>query len=206
MVVRAVTRPRPFAASLRGLGALRDPALLLDPSGTILFVNEAWEGLARAAGGGSACLGAALVGTRWLDHVHGDAPRQRHAALLERAARPGAEAVVQLNEANDAGTARLVATRLEPVVAGPGLVAGVTVVHRIVRERPIAEVYPPVPLDGTRWRAADGAVVQCSCCRRTRRPESADEWDLVPELLVVPPPETRYDYCALCLELHVGGT
>lgn len=203
MAARSAPSTRPLAASIRALGASRDAALLVDPAGVILFANQAWERLARATGGGPACLASALVGTAWLDHVAGEEPRRRHGLLLERARAlraPGA--VVQLAECNDASTARLVATRLEPVFAAPGAIAGVAIVHRVARERPIAEVYPPVPLDGRDLGAGEAGPVQCSCCRRTRRPGDADEWEFVPELVLVPPVATRFAYCALCLALH----
>jgi hypothetical protein len=111
-------------------------------------------------------------------------------------------AIAWTSERNDVATARLVTTRLEPVIVPPGAIAGLTMIRRLVRERPIAEVYDPVPLDGRSYRSADGATAQCSCCRRTRRPAAPEEWDFVPELLALPPPDTRFVFCPLCLELH----
>jgi hypothetical protein len=91
-------------------------------------------------------------------------------------------------------------------VVGPrGLLTGVAVVHRVVRELPIEEVYPLVDGDEAAWRGEDGSVEQCSCCRRNRRPAEPEEWDLSPGLVAEPPARTRFVYCPLCLELHYAA-
>jgi hypothetical protein len=209
MAARALQRPVPFADEVRILAHEKDPALLLDKDGTILFVNEAWDRFARQNGGGERVASGALVGTRWFDHIAGEEPRRLHRVLLERAVRrlgpnPGG-GVVQLNEANGPETARLVATHLEPVL-GPGdTLTGVAVIHRTVRELPLTEVYPMVAGTEVRWRGEDGQVEQCSCCRRVRRPEEPEEWDLVPGLVAEPPSDVHFGYCALCLELHYAA-
>lgn len=209
MAARPLQRPTQFAYEVRLLAHERDPALLLDREGIILFVNEAWDRFARENGGGERVASASLVGTRWFDHISGEAPRRLHRLLFERALRRLGPAtgggVVQLNEANGPETARLVATHLEPLV-GPGdQLTGVAVVHRVVRELPLAEVYPVVAGDEARWRGEDGVVEQCSCCRRVRRPEEPEEWDLVPGLVAEPPVQVTFGYCALCMELHYAA-
>jgi hypothetical protein len=205
MAARAHSHPIPFADEIRRLAHLRDPALLLDREGTILFANEAWDRFARENGGGERVGSAVLVGTRWIDHISGEAPRRLHRLLLERALRrlgptPGG-GVVQFNESNGPALARLVATHLEPIET-PGGQVGVAVIHRTVREVPVAEVYPVVVGEEARWRCEDGTVEQCSCCRRVRRPDVPEEWDLVPGLVAEPPGAVRFAYCSLCLELH----
>jgi hypothetical protein len=112
--------------------------------------------------------------------------------------------VVQLNESNSPELARLVATELTPLSGVDGEVASLAIVHRLVRERPLAEVYPPVEGDPARWRGPLG-VVQCSCCRRVQRPEEPTEWDLSIGLLRQPSADTRFAYCPLCLALHYPG-
>ncbi|HSQ64377.1 MAG TPA: PAS domain-containing protein, partial [Polyangiaceae bacterium] len=202
-------RPRTFTAAIHELAALSDPACLLDHDGIILFVNDAWERLGEACGAGQRCGAGALVGTRWLDAIHGEGPRHLHAVLLHRALRragdgPGG-AVVHASEANDTRTARLVSARISPVAMSPGAPAGVSIVHRVVRELPIGEVYAVVERPEAAYRDAAGDLEQCGCCRRTRRPDAPDEWDLVPALLERAPRGARYGYCPLCLELHCAG-
>ena len=208
MVARALQPSLPFAEEIGLLGRCGDPALLLDRSGIILFVNQAWEQFARDNGGSDLQAARHLVGARWFDQIAGDEPRRLHRLLLERATSqlgPGSDgAVVQLNESNSPEVARLVATELTPVTAHDGAVIGLTIVHRLVRERPLAGVYPPVDAPAERWRGESG-IVQCSCCRRVERPEDPTAWDLSIGLLVLPPADTRFAYCPLCLALHYPG-
>jgi hypothetical protein len=203
---RAALRQTPLSAAMHHLAALREPACLLDAEGVILFVNEAWDRFAAENGGGERAGSSGVVGTRWLDGIHGEDPRRVHAVLLHRAMRrsgggPGG-AVLHTSESNDAERSRLVATRLEALGAPGGGLTAVAVIHRTVRDLPLAEVYPPVEGDGASHRSADGTWEQCGCCRRTRRPGPSGEWDLVKALVAVPPRATRFVYCPLCLELH----
>jgi hypothetical protein len=198
----------PFADEIGLLARRGEPALLLDRSGVILFVNEAWERFARANGGSELVTSRGLVGTCWFDQIAGEEPRRLHRLLLERAGRrlgPGRDgAVVQLNESNSPELARLVATELIPLPAPGGEVICLAIVHRLVRERPLGEVYAPVDAPAERWRGQAG-LVQCSCCRRVQRPEAPTEWDLSIPLLEEPPIDTRFAYCPLCLALHYPG-
>ena len=209
MVARAIQRPIAFADEVRLLAHEKDPALLLDRDGVILFVNDAWDRFARENGGGERVAASTLVGTRWFDHIAGDVPRRLHRLLFERAVRrlgPASHGgVVQLNEANGPDTARLVATHLEPVLGPNDSLTGIAVIHRVVRELPLSDVYPLAAGDDSRWTGPDGQIEQCSCCRRVRRPDEPEEWDLVPGLVAEPPGSVRFGYCALCLELHYAA-
>lgn len=194
---------------MHDLAALREPACLLDPGGVVLFVNDAWERRSAERGGGDRCGSSGVVGRRWLEAIAGEEPRRLHAVLLHRALRRQgggpSGAVIHASEDNDGEAARLVSTHLEPVVVAPGTLVGVSVVHRTVRELPLEEVYAPVAGGEAGYRDAAGELHQCSCCRRTRRPDAPDEWDYVPALVLVPPSRTTFGYCALCLELHCAG-
>jgi hypothetical protein len=192
--------------ALRHLASTQDPGCLVDPGGTILLVNEAWERLALERGAGDRCLADALVGTRWLDQISGDAPRRLLRGIFARAVarfRSGSAApAVVVVEANDAAVARLVATRLVPVVPAPGVLAGVAVEHRTVRELPVGAVHPVVRRPPAAYRNAGGEIEQCSCCRRTRRPDAWSSWDLVPDLVAFVRPETAFVLCPACLDRH----
>jgi hypothetical protein len=205
MAARPLQPTFPFADEVRLLAHAAEPALLLDRSGVILFVNEAWERFARQNGGNELVTSRGLVGSRWFDQIAGEEPRRLHRLLLERAARrlgPGRDgSVVQLNESNSPELARLVATELRPVFGADREVSSLSIIHRVVRERPLADVYPPVVGPPGRWRG-DRGIVQCSCCRRVQRPEEPAEWDLSSPLLAVPPGDTCFAYCTLCLALH----
>jgi hypothetical protein len=191
------------------LAALREPACLLDAEGVVLYVNDAWDRLAASSGGGPLAASSGVVGSRWLDAIQGEDPRHVHAVLLHRAMRrlgngPGG-VVLHTSESNDTDRARLVATRLEAIGSPAGGVTAVAVSHRTVRDLPISEVYPPVEGDGAVYRASDGTFEQCTCCRRTVRPDGSGEWDFVKALVALPPRATRFVYCPLCLELHCPG-
>ncbi len=197
--MRTSSHHRALATVIRGLAAEKNPGCLLDPCGTFLFVNEAWDRHGAATGNGAA--GSTAIGTSWLDHVQGDEVRRIHAALLERVQRvPHPRALVQVAEANTSTRAALLATRFEPVLQ-QGDLLGVRVELTVVRERPIEELYEVVHRAPDACRQPDGAVVLCACCRRVRDPADAARWDLVPELMELPI-TVRHELCELCAELH----
>lgn len=208
MAARAALRMTPFSQAMHWLTGLREPACLLDPQGLIIFVNDAWDRFAGANGGGTRLSSAGVVGTRWLDGIHGEEPRRVHGALLDQAMRrEGAGvggSVLHTTENNDSEKARLEVTRLEAVTSPSGALLAVKVTHRQVRELPVEEVYPPIDSDGSSHRGPDGTWEQCGCCRRTRSPIHG-EWEFVRALVAVPPRATRFVYCSLCLELHCPG-
>jgi len=145
-MARSAARPvTTLSTVIRSLSAESDAACLLDAQGTYLFVNGAWDRLVAAQGGAE--QGDQLVGRSWIDRYAGGDLKRIHAQLLERVVRgegtgPG-RAVVLVEEHNTPTRARLFATRLQPVETG-GELLGVAVVQRLVRERPIDEVYGAV--------------------------------------------------------------
>jgi len=204
--VRPAAHQNALSTAIRALAAERHPACLLDTQAAFLFVNEAWDRRAIEGGQDPSTLGGALIGTSWLDHIHGDEVRQLHASLLERALRargPRPRPIIQVGESNTPTTAALLSTRLEPVLQG-GEALAVSIVHSTVRERPIAEVYDLVDRPPEAYEDARGEIVQCSCCRRVRDPAEPDRWDLVPAMLAEPVRAT-HALCELCGELHCGA-
>ncbi|HET6436982.1 MAG TPA: hypothetical protein VFG59_02885 [Anaeromyxobacter sp.] len=192
------SRSRPFTAAIHELAGRADAAVLLDLEGTILFANEAWDRFARTGAG----FGEAVVGAKLLDGVPGDLLRSVLRQLLERAAhKGGGPPATMTSECNTPDVARLVITHVAPVLAGNEPI-GLTLVQRVVRELPVAEVYPVVDGNAEGYRAGDGVLEQCSCCRRTRRPADPAEWDFVPALVAAPPDDTVFGYCPFCHELH----
>jgi hypothetical protein len=187
--------------AIHELAARSAPACLLDLQGTVLFLNEAWERAVRDCTGG--LVGEASVGVHLAHSVLGDEGRRILRSLLDRAARqrPGGPPIAVTSECNCPAVARLVSTRVAPVCSGEELI-GLSLQHQLVRERPPAEVYLVVDGSGRSYRAADGVLEQCSCCRRTRRPGEPGEWDFVPGLVAAPPADTRFGYCPLCRGLH----
>lgn len=192
-----------FSEVIRRLSAARDPACLLDAGGNYLFVNEAWNRDAPAA----AEEREALVGTSWLDRFQSEEVRRLHAEFLFHALKPAPGArprpEVHILERNTSTSAVLVAMKMEPVLLDGGPVA-VAITHTAVRERPIDEVYPLVERGPEEYRAPDGLLTQCACCRRVKDPAEADRWDLVAALVEAPPAGATQGLCGLCRELHYG--
>jgi hypothetical protein len=196
-----------LASVIRGLAAERSPACLLDPRGSFLFVNEAWDQHALANGGAEACVGSSLIGTFWLNHIRGEQVRRLHAELLDQALRPRGSRprpLIQVGESNTPTTAALVSTRFAPVLTHAGEPIALGIVHSIVRERPVGEVYEMVERPADLYRDPAGQITQCSCCRRVRFWAEPEQWDFVPELLARPQ-AALFALCELCGELHYHG-
>jgi hypothetical protein len=178
----------------------------VDVEGTILFVNEAWERSASDCRVDAICANGGLVGTYWAEHISGEEPRLVHQALLEQALCRRGDApgggVHQTSECNTPTTALLISTLFSPVVSPLREVLGAAITHRIMRERPIAEVYPMILSPEELYRDPDGKLSQCSCCRRTRRIAEPEEWDFVAYLLECDPSGVEYLFCPLCRDLH----
>jgi hypothetical protein len=200
MVARPSTsRSRPFTAAIHELAARADSAVLLDLEGTILFANEAWERFAATAGETPT---GTLVGSKLLDAVRGEEPRDVLRRLLAKVAHgPSSRPISVTSECNGPDVARLMTTLISPILAGAELI-GLTLVQRVVRELPVAEVYQVVHGGAEDYRDASGGMEQCSCCRRTRRPSDPVEWDFVPALVAAPPADAQFVYCPLCRALH----
>lgn len=203
MAARAPSsRSKPFTAAIHELATRTDAAVLLDLEGTILFANDAWERHARITG----AFGQLAVGAHLLEGIQGEEPRKVFQELLDRVTRAPTRHLSITTECNGPDLARLVTTHLAPVVAG-GQAIGLTMVVKIVRELPAAEVYPVIEGETDDYRTPARTLEQCCCCRRTRRPADPAEWDFVPALVAAPPDETIFAYCPLCHELHhpLGG-
>ena len=170
-------------------------------------MNEAWDQHALANGGAPACLGSSLIGTSWLSHIKGAEVRRLHAEILARAFHPRGthpRPIIQVGEANTASTAALVSTRFTPVLSQGGEPVALSIVHTVVRERPIGEVYEVVVASPEAYRDGQGQITQCSCCRRVRAHTEPARWDFVPELLSRPQ-TVVLALCDLCGELHYSG-
>jgi hypothetical protein len=203
--VRPAAHQNALSTVIRALATERNPACLIDTQGAFLFVNEAWDRRAVEGGQGASGMGGALIGTSWLARIPGEDARRRHADLFERAlrARGPRPAILQVGEWNTPTTAALLSTRFEPVLVSGGDPIAVSIVHTIVRERPISDVYEIVERPAGSYRVEGGTLVQCSCCGRVQDPEEPGRWDLVPSLLCAPEPVTHV-ICELCAELHYG--
>jgi hypothetical protein len=187
-----------------------EPAYLLDRSGRIVFLNDAWDRLARANAAPASLSSAAILGTRWIDGIHGRVRRFYSALLgrafsLERAARPAA--LVHLGECNTPEPARTQATRFVPLyTAEESTPQWMLLFHCIVAETAM-QTRHPVGAEGMEpFRTDDRPFTQCGCCRRTRVADdtSPKRWELIPEWVARPPEDTAWDLCRTCFESWYG--
>lgn len=189
-----------LSTAIRTLAASGSPGCILDVAGAFLFVNEAWQKLPPEAGGPPPC-GTSLVGTPFAAVLPEGPLRGACAAAVDDAlASRGASPRMLAGEWNDASTARLVSTRIEPLVAGDGVI-GLVLQRAVVRERPVEEVYAIEDRGDEAYRGPTGDVVRCACCLRVRDVAEPERWDFVPRLTSVP--DATSALCELCAELHV---
>jgi hypothetical protein len=188
-----------LSTAIRTLSASGSPGCILDVAGAFLFVNEAWEKLPPEAAGPPAS-GAPLVGTPFAERFPEGPLRCACASAIGTALASRCGSQLLAGEWNDASTARLVSTRIEPLVAGDGVI-GLVLSRAVVRERPVEEVYAVEDRGDEAYRLATGDVVRCACCRRVRDLHDLERWDFVPRLAMEPRALTAL--CALCAELHV---
>jgi hypothetical protein len=190
-----------LSVAIRALSASRAAGCILDARGSFLFVNEAWQRLPPEAGG-PPVEGATLIGVPFADAAS-PALRQAYGeAIADALASRGRVPRVLAGEWNDGETARLVSTRIDPLVASDGVI-GLVLRRAVVRERPVDEVYGVEDRGDEAYRDATGAVAQCACCRRVRDATDPSRWDFVPRL-AAGRADAAADLCDFCAELHVG--
>ncbi|MCC6750603.1 MAG: hypothetical protein IT371_23275 [Deltaproteobacteria bacterium] len=78
---------------------------------------------------------------------------------------------------------------------------GLLVVNSLLVEAPHAGDGEPAGPRET-YRTADGLIVQCAHCRRTRLGRNDDVWHWVPAFVRTPPEETSHGLCYPCFAHH----
>jgi hypothetical protein len=188
---------------LPSLDAERSPAFVIDPAGVLILINAAWDRVAAGAGGPRA---AEAVGTRWLDHIHGDDLRAFYAELFQRICAGGpAEGVTA--PCNTPERFRTFRDRFEPVRAPRGSeLRGVLVLTTQIGDGPLEEHYRVAPPDPARYRLPNGFLLQCGGCRRVHvaGTSAPREWELVAEYVAHPAQEVTHGLCEVCRELYYG--
>jgi len=184
------------------------PAYVIDAGGIIVRVNWAWDREAQAAGGPRS---GEVLGTRWLDWIHGDELRAWHADLLARLLgspyAPGQGGVVQTCECNTSMRYRVFTMRFSPLtthrVREP---SGVLVITTLIAEGLIEAHYRVGVPDPARYRDAQGVLRQCSGCRRVHVPGvEPPSWEIAPALVATPVPDVSHGICELCWERYYSG-
>lgn len=189
----------------------QDPATLclVDTTGHIVFVNEAWDTFAAENKAPAAVLSHNIVGTRFVDGIHARRVRALFDAFLFEAfgGVGGRTRTVECRgECNSPTETRELLTRFAPIVdPRTRRVAGVLVINQILHRRPIGERYQLRPPDEERYRHASGFVILCCGCRRARVAHDPQTWEMVPGYIEDPSPSTSHGYCPTCLEIYCGA-
>jgi hypothetical protein len=157
----------------------------LDTSGTILWVNEAWHRFARDNGGEPA-LGRYRS---YLDGISGPL-RDAYRQMLETAVATG-KVFEHDYECSSASTIRSFRMRVLPFS-----LHGLLVEHTPIASRPAPSGELPVE---ALYLDRDNQIVQCSNCRRVRRPDEVTEcWVWIPEWVTHSHPRTSHGLCTAC--------
>jgi hypothetical protein len=187
---------------LPSLDGERWPAFVIDLAGVLVHANEAWDRVAAVAGGPRA---GEVVGSRWLDHIHGHELRSFYAELFTRicAGGPAEEVTAPCNTPE---RFRLFRDRFEPVrTPEESELRGVLVLTSQTAEGPLEQQYRVAPPDPSRYRQPNGFILQCGGCRRVHVTGTAPrEWEFVTEHVLRPRHQVTHGLCEVCRELYYG--
>ncbi len=165
------------------------------PELRIAYVNPAWR--AFGLSNGVAALEAIDVGVDVLA-VTPEVLRPYYAELFARA-RQTRTPLEHDYECSSPELHRVFRMRVHPCSSG-----ALVIVHSLLRQ----EAHPQAPASALAdaYRDDRRIVVQCSNCRRVRRPDAHDAataaWDWVPAFVEHIPPGTSHGICAVCAQYY----
>jgi hypothetical protein len=191
-------RPLPagFSTIFHQERLVRDPSTVvaIDPQGTILWTNPAWEAFA-ADNGGSEIATSYGVGQRYYAGISGEL-RGFFEQSFQRSYVEGT--VFELEyECSSAQTRRVMRLRALPI-RGSGLLLE----HSRVTEGPI--MLEGLPAIEARYLDQDGVIRQCSDCRRVLC-VTENVWDWVPVWVERPDPRISHGLCDVCVGFYWHG-
>lgn len=187
----------PFSAST--LELLPAPACAVLPDLSIAYVNPAWTAFGLSNGLTSPSTiapGASVLA------VTPASLRPFYARLFERA-RQTRDPVDHDYECSSPELHRVFRMRIHPCASGAFLI-----VHSLLRQ----EDHEPSATSSLEdaYRDARTIIVQCSNCRRVRRPGAVDEdtaeWDWVPAFVRRIPPQTSHGICGVCVQFYYSDS
>lgn len=176
------------AFDARALELFESSIAVLDPEGSILWRNPAWDRFAKDNGGEG----------EYASYFDGIAPplRDFYRSVFTNALETG-EVYEQDYECSSATTYRLFHLRALPVDAH-----GLVLEHSLVAESP----HDPQPEEviEARYLDATGKLHQCGNCRRVRNRNREHEWHWVPRWVERPHPRTSHVICPSCAGYYWG--
>lgn len=168
--------------------------VLLDPSGRIVWANQAWYAFFEANGGG-ADRATVREGSEYLASIRGrlqEFYREVFATCLETGL-----PFEHDYECSSAKVVRSYRLRILPV-------DGQLLVSHTERQSTPREAPSVAPVALASLACDDGQLVQCSSCRRLRGKDLAS-WRAVPEVLEHPPAGVSHGLCPDCAERYHGA-
>jgi hypothetical protein len=191
------SRPIPLvlAAAFDVEDLLRESStiVLIEPTGTITWMNPAWFRFARA-NGGHGVIERFDVGSSYFDGI--SPPLRGFYESVVSNAHCTQEVFEQEYECSSPDRQRLIRMRALPLRSS-GLLLEHTVARDVAHEAASAE-----PLE-SQYRDDRGLVLQCSNCRRVRRSDGAT-WDWVRPWVAAPLSNTTHGLCRTCLDFYWG--
>lgn len=172
----------------------------LDRDLRLVFMNPAWFRFAHENGAPTAIVEDWDLGRSVLDACPGEL-RGFYANAYTRVLE--SDKVWDFDyECSSPEQYRLLHQTVYPLPGGAGLLVVNSPV--VTREHDAAERPARAP-DAAAYRNAEGALVQCSHCRRIRRNAEQECWDWVPEWVARVPRVTRHGLCSICLNHYYPG-
>jgi hypothetical protein len=173
-----------------------DPSstVLLDPSGKIVWANEAWYAFFDANGGGGD-RATVREGSDYLASIRGRL-QEFYGEVFATCLETGLpfEHDYECSSATEVRSYRL---RVLPV-------DGQLLVSHTKRAARPRETAPEAAVDVASLARDDGQIVQCSNCRRLRG-KGDGAWQAVPEVLERPPAHVTHGLCPDCAALYHGA-
>ena len=186
----------PFLAEgfdVKALESDESTLIALDTECIVLWTNPAWARFA-VSNGGADVLNRFGAGTSYLLGVS-EALRGFYKAAFGNALETGAP-FEQDYECSSPEAFRMFHLRALPF-EGKGLLLE----HSLIDVRPHQQIaFEP---HSRAYARANGTILQCSNCRRVRRPLAA-AWDWIPSWVRHPPSNVSHGLCSLCLGFYWG--
>jgi len=166
---------------------------MLDAGLRLMYCNKAWDEFAEH-NGGTHLRRIEQIGHPILDAISKPL-RAFYRCVFERSLAE-LQPWEHLYECSSAECYREFHMQVLPLHAPPRLV----VVNSRVVERAHDRIWQ-APLTAV-YRTADGVIVMCMHCRRTRRSNKPDSWDWVPAFLTKPPHNVSHGLCHTCFRYY----
>jgi hypothetical protein len=165
----------------------------IDQGFRLAYCNQAWDDFALQ-NGGAHLVREKQVGLPVLGHFSG--PLRRFYRDIFARVFADRQPWEHSYECSSAEVYRRFQMRILPLRTPASLLVVNSLEVEMAHERDACEPSPDL------YRTAEGLVVMCSHCRRTRRNSGPETWDWVPAYVAAPPAQTSHGICHICLNYY----